>query len=302
MKIRKNVIFATCWLLLTLFAQMAQIKVGAENFPTFHNGLKIRHELEGGRIIVNTFYNTDYAEGQWEITDNKNVGVYLFVEKQPQNTTILVEHVHIDCLICSNRSEINGIKQDEMDDKMHVGSQAGFYVSPEYSYSNIFAIEGYTEWLLSIWGYMWGEFGWISGSEKRLTEDTLKYYGAKGNEFMVVFDLLIKHQGEENYHTASFMDDFIVYFNGSFEENPGSKSETKVIAIYPWRDWSWIFWLGVILLIVGVIIFFGTSDEYSPTNNIQFLGVVLIIIGIILMIVGAICYLNSYLVEVPKVP
>lgn len=251
MKNRKSTIFVIACLLLTIIAQISEVRATTD-FPTLHNGLTIRHELEGSLIIVNTFYNTDYAQGQWEITDNKNVGIYLFVEKQSPNTTILVEHVHVDCLICSNRSEINGIKQDGMDDDMHVGSQAGFYVSPEYSYSNIFAIEGYTEWLLNMWGFMLGQFGWMEGTEKRLTESTLKQYGAKGSEFMVVFDLLIKNQGEEYFHTVSFMDDFIVYFNGGFQENPGSQSETKTIATYPWIEWAWLFWPGLVLLIAGI--------------------------------------------------
>jgi len=298
MKNRKITIVVIGWLLVTIIAQVSEVKATTE-FPTLRNGLTVRHELEGGLIIVNAFYNTDYAQGQWEITDNKNVGIYLFVEKQPENTTILVEHVHVDCLICSNRSEINGIKQDGMDDAMHVGTQAGFYVSPQYSYSNIFAIEGYTEWLTSIWGFMWGNFGWMSGTEKRLTENTLKQLGAKGSEFMVVFDLLIKNQGEENYHTISFMDDFIVYFNGGFQENPGSQSETKTITTYPWSDWGWIFWPGLVLLFVGILACYYGSEECSAA--VQFIGIILIAAGIILMFAGAICYIGINKVEVPKV-
>jgi len=299
MKNRKSTILVIGWLLVTIIAQISETKATTE-FPTLHNGLTVRHEVEGGLIIVNTFYNTDYAEGQWEITDNKNVGIYLFVEQQPKDTTILVEHVHVDFLICSNRSEINGIKQDGMDDAMHVGNQAGFYVSPQYSYSNIFAIEGYTEWLLSIWGFMWGSFGWMSGTEKRLTEDTLKQYGAKGSEFMVVFDLLIKSQGEENYHTVSFMDDFIVYFNGGFQENPGSQSETKTIAIYPMRDWGWIAWIGLVILIVGIIaIIYGYGRD---STDLKYIGGFLIVLGIVVIIVGLACYLGAQYIEVPKVP
>jgi hypothetical protein len=298
MKNRKITIVVIGWLLVTIIAQVSEVKATTE-FPTLRNGLTVRHELEGGLIIVNAFYNTDYAQGQWEITDNKNVGIYLFVEKQPENTTILVEHVHVDCLICSNRSEINGIKQDGMDDAMHVGTQAGFYVSPQYSYSNIFAIEGYTEWLTSIWGFMWGNFGWMSGTEKRLTEDTLKQFGAKGSEFMVVFDLLIKNQGEENYHTISFMDDFIVYFNGGFQENPGSQSETKTITTYPWSDWGWIFWPGLVLLFVGILVcYYGNKED---STALQIIGFILIIAGVILMFAGATCYFQVNQVEVPKV-
>jgi uncharacterized membrane protein len=282
--------------------------VQSKELPTFHNGLTIRHELEGGRIVITTFYNTSYAEGQWKITDNKNVGIYLFVEKQPNNTIILVEHMHADVLIYSNRSEINGIKQDTMDDKLHTGNQLGFYVSPEYPYSCIFAIEGYTEFLLSIWGFMWGDFGWMSGTERRLTEDTLKYYGAKGNEFMIVFDLLIKHEGEEYYHTISFQDTFIVYFNGTFQENPGAKSEYKVKAIHPYQEHSWIGLVGFILAIIGGVGAFLKSEEKWDSQRSEYVRqpgfrifLAVFIIGVILMIIGVACALYYYEIEVPVV-
>lgn len=295
---RNETIKKTLLLSLLLLAMTIAIpKTQANEIPTFHNGVKIQHEFEGGLIIVNTFYNTDYAEGQWKITDNKNVGIYLFVEKQPEGTTILVEHMHADCLICSNRTEFNGIKQDTMDDKMHTGPQEGFYVSPEYPYSCIFAIEGYTQYLLSIWGFMWGDFGWMSGTEKRLTEDTLKHYGTKGSELMVVFDLLIKHEGEEFYHTVSFMDDFIVYFNGAFQENPGSRAEFEIVTTYPNRQHGWIFWPGLALaLVFGVI---ALAREYNYTKWPFWL---ICIIGIVILVAGVTCYLLPHQIEVPVVP
>jgi len=291
--IRKSVLLA-----LLFFTAIPQIpEIQAAEIPTFHNGLRIRHELEGGLIVINTFYNTDYAEGQWKITDNKNVGIYLFVEKQPEGTIILVEHMHADALIYSNRSEINGIKQDTMDDKMHVGSQEGFYVAPGYPYSCIFAIEGYTQYLLNIWGFMWGQYGWMEGGEERLTEENLKNLGTKGSEFMVVFDLLIKHEGEDFYHTVSFMDDFIVYFNGAFQENPGSRAEFEVVRLYPYSEYSWIFWPGLIMAIIGGAIAFlgGYNDTKWPFW-------LLCCIGVIIMIAASICYIGYVETEVPVVP
>lgn len=296
-------------LLLALAFSSIVMGIEAEEFPTFHNGLKIRHEFEGGKIIITTFYNTSYSEGQWKITDNKNVGIYLFVEKQPNNTIILVEHMHADVLIYSNRSEINGIKQDTMDDKLHTGNQPGFYVSPDYPYSCIFAIEGYSKFLLDIWGFMWGDFGWMTGTEKRLTEETLKQYGAKGNEFMIVFDLLVKHEGEPYYHTISFQDTFIVYFDGTFQENPGGRSEFEVKAIYPYLDKAWIGLVGVFLVIIGIIGAYARSEEEWDSQRREYVRqpgyrvfLVIFIIGVILVLLGLFCLFYYYEVEVPTVP
>jgi len=282
-----------------LFAVIASApKIQGDELPTFRGGLEIKHEFEGGIIKIHTFYNTDYAEGQWKITDNKNVDIWLFVDEQPKGTTILVEHMHADCMICSNRTEINGIRQDTMDDKLHTGPQEGFYVSPIYPYNEVFAVEGYTQYLLSIWGYMWGNFGWMSGGEDRLDEENLQRLGAKGSEFAIVFDLLIRHEGEQFYHTISFMDDFIVYFDGGFQENPGSQAEFEIVAIYPYREYAWIFWPGLIVAMIT-----GFWGRYRNENQkTAWPLAVICIVGIIILAAGTFCYFYPVSIEVPVVP
>lgn len=212
---------------------------------TFAEGLTLHHSFENGTIQIDTFYKTDYVNGKWRITDNKNVDIHLNVTGQPENTTILVEHMHADCAIYSNESRyesVNGLIQDSMDDSFH-GDQGGFYVSPEYEYNCVFAIEGYSQYLMEVWGFIAGDFGYIRGSEQRLTEDSLVDLGARGSKFSIVFDLVIKPEGDDYFHTVSFMDAFIVNFDGMFADNTGGILEPE-----PHTPWvmpiEWIVVLG----------------------------------------------------------
>lgn len=211
-------------LIMALFVMSAFIEPVSADASTFSEGLTLQHSFENGTILVETFYQTDYTDGKWRITDNKNVDIQLSVIEQPENTTIFVEHMHADCGIYSNKTgaeSINGLIQDSMDDKLHVGLQVGFYVSPQYDYNCVFAIEGYSEHFTQIWGFVVSSFGYITSNRRRLTEENLVYYGATGSKFMIVFDLLIKNEGEDYYHTESFMDAFVVNFDGMFGDNTG---------------------------------------------------------------------------------
>jgi hypothetical protein len=212
------------WILAVLIAPMFIDTASAQDTEaTFAEGLTLHHSFENGTIEIDTFYKTDYVDGKWRITDNKNVDIHLNVTQQPVNTTILVEHMHADCAIYSNESDsqsVNGLIQDSMDDSFH-GIQGGFYVSPEYEYNCVFAIEGYSEYLMNVWGFVCGSYGYISGNEKRLTESSLIKHGATGSKFSIVFDLVIQHEDEDYFHTISFMDAFVVNFDGMFADNTG---------------------------------------------------------------------------------
>jgi hypothetical protein len=190
-------------------------------------GLTIRHMFENDSIVIDTFYKTDYQSGYWKITDNKNVEISLRVIYQQNDTVILVEHMHADVLIFANNSQpINGITQDSMDDSFH-GDQGGFFVSTNYTYNCVFAVEGFSQFLINSWTFMYGAYGYYGGTmhSQRLTEDSLISLGVQGSEIMVVFDLLVKNGNETLFHTYSFMDDFVVFFNGAFVENLGGVLE-----------------------------------------------------------------------------
>ena len=244
-----------------LLSPLIMTGVNAQTGDTFAEGLTLHHSFENSTILINTFYSTDYTDGKWKITDNKNVNIVLNVTTKPENTTIFVEHMHADCVIFSNESqEINGLSQDSMDDSMNVGEQPGFYVSPKYEYNCIFAIEGYSQVLIDGWGFMVGQYGAMDINQNRLTEDNLVREGAKGSEFMIVFDLLIKNGDEEFYHTISFMDDFVVYFNGMFEENPGGILDPIPPEPFVWtNETTLIFFFSIIAAGIIVIIIVGAA-------------------------------------------
>jgi len=239
-------------LLIMLALMLAPIVVSpVRATPSSAAGLLLHHSLENGTISIDTFYNTDYTNGSWRITDNKNVNIVLRVEAQPNDTVILVEHMHADCVIFSNNSlTVNGLSQDTMDDSVH-GEQPGFYVSTTYPYNCVFGIEGYSKFLIDGWMFMFGGYGAGGVTQERLTEDNLVREGAQGSEFMIIFDLLIKPANETYFHTISFMDDFVVYFNGCFQENYGGILD---VTTSDFLDESTIYMLLGIALIVALVV------------------------------------------------
>ena len=176
--------------------------------------LRIPHEISGERFDFITEYSTPYNASEWQITDSKTLFMQATIkphEDGGEGVEVLVEHVHIDCNIQSEYAIMDGVNQDSMDDKLHVGTQPGFLVTEEYPYENYFAIEGYSQWLIEGWGYFNGSYGYTSLEQTRLTEGNLRERGGVvGNRFQVVYDLLIKYPGEDSYHTRSLVDEFEV--------------------------------------------------------------------------------------------
>ena len=174
--------------------------------------LTIENEVEGFNLVAK--YSTDYDATKWRITDSKTLLMQMFVEDLPENTTILVEHMHVDISLKAKYEGMDGMLQDSMDDKLHTGDQLGFWVTENYPYENIFAIEGYSQTLIDGWGWMIGSFGSMNIKEERLTESNLRDDdrggGVYGNKVQVVYDILIKYEGEQYYHTRSIVNEFLI--------------------------------------------------------------------------------------------
>lgn len=163
-------------------------------------------------------YTTDYISSGWRITDSKTIRMRaMMVNIQSGcSSEVLVEHVHADASIKSSREGIDGLKQDSMDDSVHNGDQAGFSINPPYFYENIFAVEGFSETLISGWSFYFSGYGAGGLDEKRLTESNLvNEGGACATKFQVVYDLLIRNAGEEYYHTRSIVSEFLVPVPGA---------------------------------------------------------------------------------------
>lgn len=187
------------------------------NLPILNNDLengKITFEKEIDDFIFITEYSTSYDTSTWRITDSKYLIMNAKIKNLPENTTILVEHVHVDICLKSVKAQLDGWTQDSMDDKLHTGSQLGFWITDEYSYENIFAIEGFSQTLISGWGFFLGGYGSLTTEEKRLTEKNLvDKGGVYGNKIQIVYDLLIKYPNDQYFHTKSVIDEFLVPVN-----------------------------------------------------------------------------------------
>lgn len=169
-------------------------------------------DIPGETFKLVTTYNTGrYNLSKWRITDSKSITMNAWIENLPAGTTVLVEHVHIDMSLKATQPQVDGLMQDTMDDSYHGYSQDGFFIDENYKYQNIFAVEGFSETLISGWGFVCGSYGNMNISEDRLTERNLTKYGeVYANKMQVVYDLLIKNEGEEYFHSASVMGEFLI--------------------------------------------------------------------------------------------
>lgn len=181
---------------------------------------ELNNDLALGKLVISrqvenfsfvTEYRTDYDTANWRITDSKTLFMSAYLDGAPDNITVLIEHVHIDIGLKSVKAALDGWKQDTMDDKLHTGLQLGFWITNDYPYENTFAIEGFSEHLISGWGFYSSTLGHSHISENRLTEKRLiEKGGVYGNKVQVIYDLLIKSEGEEFYHTRSVVDEFLI--------------------------------------------------------------------------------------------
>lgn len=90
-------------------------------------------------------------------------------------------------------------------------SQDGFFIDEKYEYGNTFAIEGFSKELMDGWMFVAGSFGTGSVSDERLTENSLIRYGkVYANKMQVIYDVLVKYEGEEFYHVESITDEFLI--------------------------------------------------------------------------------------------
>lgn len=161
-------------------------------------------------MVFSRTYSTPYDTNTWRITDSKNLMMSAIV-LNAENKTVLVEHVHIDISLKSKYARLDGWTQDSMDDKLHAGSQPGFWITDIHPYENIFAIEGFSQMLIDGWGWFIAGYGGLSVEQERLTENNLRNRGGVyGNKVQVVYDLLIKDNNEQFYHTRSIIDEFTI--------------------------------------------------------------------------------------------
>lgn len=160
--------------------------------------------INGGTVSpveVRMVYSTSYDINSWRITDSKTLRIRVELVRAPENIRVFIEHLHADVNIQSDQAEIDGLAQDSMDDYLHSGDQPGFLVTRDFPYEEEFAIEGYSETLISGWEFQTGQYGQGEIEQERLTECNLRELGAQFNQFTLVYDVVMGNP-EDGYHKS----------------------------------------------------------------------------------------------------
>lgn len=182
------------------------------------NGRNLEHTLDvpGEAFKIKASYSTDYDVNSWRITDTKAIDIKLEVVPEGDKTpSLMLENLHADASIKAKKAAINGLPTDNFDDRLHVGTQPGFQISPEHPYRERFLISGFSETLTSGWGFVVGSYGSLEIEEKRLTEKNLIKQGAYGQQIAIVADILIKESFDNpEFYKTVVADDFIVPLKG----------------------------------------------------------------------------------------
>ncbi len=225
--------------------------------PTLVDGISFTHRLDAD-VVIKTTYSTTYGAEFWTITDNKDLLMFLEVVSQPSDVTVYVEHMHADVTIHAYDEQLDGLLQDTMDDKLHAGDQPGFWVDPDHRYEEIFAVEGYSKWLIE--GWMWFYSGWGSGKteERRLTEENIIKAGAVGSQITVVYDILIEKEGR--FSKEVFKDEIYVFMDTKFTEagygghDVPEEERKQIVYEYPHRKKAGRFIIiGFAIAIIGFV-------------------------------------------------
>lgn len=168
--------------------------------------------IPGEKVVLKMEYRTDYDVKSWRVTDSKTLAFSAHLASEPPvGTTVLIEHVHVDAALDARLGGFDGLPQDSMDDSLHTGNDPGFLVTAQYPYEDIFAIEGYSETLISGWNFNVSGTGQGEIEEKRLTEKNLREQGkVEANKFTFIYDVLIRYAPDEPFHKRVIVDEFLV--------------------------------------------------------------------------------------------
>lgn len=165
------------------------------------------------------------SEKSWRITSDKSLYIKAYTKGLPEGTKVFIDNVHIDTSIKSKYAAMDGIKQDEMDDRIHNSLMLGFPISDNTNYFNIFAIEGCNQQFIDGSFVAYNGMGIGSIEQGRYTEeDYIVDFKVYASKFQIVFDLLILPPGVETPYAVSVKTELIVYTT----ENENSFKYEKV--------------------------------------------------------------------------
>lgn len=88
-----------------------------------------------------------------------------------------------------------------------------------------FSIDGYTDQFYQIWGCAFGDYGSISSSYERLTEENIINVGTYAEQLSVVYDISIKTPDSDKLYTKSVSDRILI----PVSQDPENETVTKEV-------------------------------------------------------------------------
>lgn len=166
-----------------------------------------------------------YDAHNWHITDDKSLRIVAHTKNLPDGYEVYVEHMHADINIKSTHESLNGILQDSMDNSSHTYPTDGFYIDDNTAYDRVFSIEGYAKDFYEMCGMRFQQYGYVSGSESRLTEKELIKKGVYAQKLHVIYDLNIRQKDSDHFYTTSVESEILIPVSGAWEET--TENETS---------------------------------------------------------------------------
>lgn len=146
------------------------------------------------KLVVNYRYELPKGEG-WTITSNKLLSIEIKTEGLTDEK-VYINNMHTDITICSYYSEIDGIIQDVMDDRVYNSLSLGFSLSDSNPYVLTNQIEGQNKAFVQEFR---NSCDGLKHKEGRLTEVHYLYRGVYANKITSIIDLIIVKGDETSF-------------------------------------------------------------------------------------------------------
>lgn len=184
------------------------------------NGVEQIKEVKNQDFKLVLYYL--YNNPDWKLTVNKKIYMAVKTQGLPDNLEVFIDNIHADTSVVSTYAQLDGVKQDSMDDRIHNSSMLGFPISDNIEYYGCNSIEGMN--IEFIQGFALGCYGSIvsSISEKRYTEEDLLTRGVWANKIDTVIDLIIRNKNTGEINTVSVDSSLLVEANNTIKYSDGS--------------------------------------------------------------------------------
>lgn len=177
--------------------------------------------------LVSALNYLDEESNSWDITSDKNLYLTVYTKDLDEMTEVYINNIYIDISLLSDDIMFNGILQDKKN--ISTVDSRKVYIDNNISYEGIIPIEGQSLDFLKETYLAFNNLENEFMIEKRFVEKDYENNGVYGNRIRVVYELLIKKQGEDNYQTIDVATEYDIY-SSSYINNLGKeKSKTKVL-------------------------------------------------------------------------